>query len=643
MKAKFKLIKNKEIKAVFKINAVVSEQSVSQIYDSINTLSESKADISEVQATASILNEKCDCLQTELDAKQDKLSSDNAGKGINIHTDETGKITISSSSSVPQWGDIEGNITNQSDLKEALDLKLNKYDLSNYNLTKIDEYLYSINYDKNKLDYQKALQYFKENYKENDISLASCSAIRKGNFFGRNYDWYYSESVSFVVKKEASSERYASIGMSGGLSSLTKDIVNSYEWNIMYDILPFFLLDGINEYGVTVSMNVVTGDKGKTTGTHPELQGDEICALMLPSYILDNFKSAQESVNWLLNSAKIYAPYNETIQEELHFMIADKDNTFIVEFVNNEAKVTETNKNYLTNFYLDGATYLSDGKINIDSLPLYSQGIERYNLISENYESLNSSSDMLDMMRELNYTNAYNTEDISNWWKTEFVAPYADKGFPYPNLTIHSTTQDFIDCGLLDVIQERFATRTRDGINTWQTIHSAVYDINKKQFILLTQEKDKETLKTFQLFSNIGDGKLVITQDNTVLGEFNANQQLDTVIDIPRSASSFEDLIGSPYDNPELANALSDITQGSLEWGNVSGDIQNQTDLKNILNEKISYLALSEITIILPEELFDKYDWVDDESDSIEDEEHVLDGGVLRIGNIKNTRYVYLD
>lgn len=437
--------------------------------------------------------------------------------------------------------------------------------LENYDISKVEDYLYTIHYNTSQLDYQYAIDYFLNNYY--NIIFGGCSSLKKGNYFGRNYDWYYSNSVSFVVKKEASAERYASIGMAGGLQSLTKDIVESKEWKDIYKILPFFLLDGINEHGVTVSMNVVPVDqKGKTTGTHPELQGDNICMLMLPSYILDNFKTAQDAINWILNEGKIYAPYNETVQQELHFLIADKDNTFVVEFVNNSAVLID-NKNYITNFYLHGAEFSQDNKVDYNTVTPYGQGLERYNKIAEFYDSLNSQNDILNFMRTLNYTNSYNVEDLQNWWKTEFVAPYQEKGEHFPNLTVTTPVDEFVSSGLVDLVEEKFNTRTRENESTWQTIHTSVYDIEKKQFLLLTQEQDLNNVKTFQLFPNIGDGKLILKQDGVIVGEYSANRQLDLEINIPSSSGG--------------------------NWGEITGNIEDQTDLKNALDNKTQVIIRS--------------------------------------------------
>ena len=69
-----------------------------------------------------------DALAEALYAKQDILSSENAGEGIDITIDrETGKPIITNTNSTSRWGSIIGNISDQDDLSDALDGKVDHY------------------------------------------------------------------------------------------------------------------------------------------------------------------------------------------------------------------------------------------------------------------------------------------------------------------------------------------------------------------------------------------------------------------------------------------------------------------------------------------------------------------------------------
>ena len=69
---------------------------------------------------------------------------------------------------------------------------------------KLADYLYSIEY----ADYVPDLttgDHVKQGF--------ACSAVRNGNFYGRNLDLDYSNVPEFVIKIAAKEGRYASIGM----------------------------------------------------------------------------------------------------------------------------------------------------------------------------------------------------------------------------------------------------------------------------------------------------------------------------------------------------------------------------------------------------------------------------------------------
>lgn len=66
-------------------------------------------------------------LQDGLDEKQDILTSQNAGEGIEITTDQSGKVIISNTNVSAEWGNIQGDITDQTDLVEYVEDHSTKY------------------------------------------------------------------------------------------------------------------------------------------------------------------------------------------------------------------------------------------------------------------------------------------------------------------------------------------------------------------------------------------------------------------------------------------------------------------------------------------------------------------------------------
>lgn len=69
-----------------------------------------------------------DELQDGLNQKQDVLTSQNAGDGIAITTDSSGKVIISNTNVSAEWGNIQGDITNQTDLINYIDQNGGKID-----------------------------------------------------------------------------------------------------------------------------------------------------------------------------------------------------------------------------------------------------------------------------------------------------------------------------------------------------------------------------------------------------------------------------------------------------------------------------------------------------------------------------------
>lgn len=410
-----------------------------------------------------------------------------------------------------------------------------------YNLYKIQDYLYNIEYET--LDYNYAKSYFKDSSNDSG-SFGACSAVRSGNFYGRNFDWIYNNQAEFVIKTVNQNGKFATLGVSGSLSALTNDFVESGEWDKAYYILPFMIVDGINECGVVVNANVVPIEEGyfNTTTVPTGTKQDEICALMLPRYILDNFATAREAALYIRNHVALYFPNNlRALGYEEHFMIADATETFILECINNEVKVINATTQAfpaITNFHIFAnsnngvggfASYITGDESNnghittpyemahIDGLKTaaelgvtpHGSGLERYNLIVDTFgenKPKATLATMQELMNKLNYTNAYNTESLNdldaenygeNFWWTEFVG--------IDNLTSSSNLDDykarFEDGATIDYA---FLNRDRDPSSdfygTWQTTHSCIYDITNRALYLAVQEEGHSIMIRFIKF-----------------------------------------------------------------------------------------------------------------------------------------------
>lgn len=355
----------------------------------------------------------------------------------------------------------------------------------------IDDYLFEAVYAN--VDYQYAEEWFRDKYSGMG---GACSSIRYNNILGRNMDWYYDEKAYVVFKMEkCDTAKYTSIGMGGGL--INNDEMKKATYNELYKVLPFMMIDGVNECGLSISTNVVpSGDKGITTGTIPRIAKRlRLCGLQVPRYILDNFSSAHEAIEYIKDYVSVYMPHNERIDEEVHFIIADEDKTYIVEFVNNELVDIEIEvgegeyigRPYMTNFYVDGMevddeTYVVD----TTSITPYSMGVERYNFITEKFDEINGAVEhefddatlIKNILDGVQYTKAYKG-DTDPIWYSEFTSPKY-------GLVVTDPPEKFTT--ILTAAREAYANRSRKTGVTWQTAYRAVYDISSKSLDVVVQE-----------------------------------------------------------------------------------------------------------------------------------------------------------
>lgn len=370
-------------------------------------------------------------------------------------------------------------------------------------LENVTNYLYELEYSY--LDYNYAKNYF--NSKRISVNPGACSSLRSGTLVGRCLDWYYSYLSEAVIHTSKMANRYGSVGIAGGLNGLTQSFIESQVYSDLYKILPFYLQDGVNDQGLYCSMNIVPNDKGITTGTVPSVEKkDSICSIMLVRYILDNFASANEAIEYLSNYVSIFTPEGlYKLGYDVHFMLADTNSntTYILEFVNNSISVSTSD--IMTNFFIQGVTFKEDGSVytqaDIDQghypvlkgLTLYGTGLERFNLLNQLKAGVSDIDSLLEVMENVLYTNTYKTETVPFWF-SEYVSPKL-------NINLNLPTDNTL---LLRVIADKandYEHRSREDGKTWQTTHCCVYDLSSKQVKVIVQE-DTQSVFNFGLKKN---------------------------------------------------------------------------------------------------------------------------------------------
>lgn len=354
------------------------------------------------------------------------------------------------------------------------------------NKHKIEDYLYEITYGN--IDYDYAYTHLK------DTMIGGCSSIRNGRRFGRNFDWQYDNQVQFIVHTPSSLDRYAVLGVSGIVPGITKSTVDQdniiVEGVDMFKLLPFYLLDGINEKGVFCTQNLTPLDDeiSPTTEVIAQIEErDRVSAVMLTRFILDKFSSADQAIQYLKNYTTIY--FNGEVFDSgyrSHFMLGDIYSTYIIEFIDGEMKIID--HKYITNFNIAGVEFNKDKTIKYPAMESgiypYGFGLERWDIIAKNYNTSNTLSGMRALLDKLKFSNCYNEDDF---WYSELVTQTDDEG--------HSITVD-TDPNVCTTAKaafiEAYEDRDRDNPETWITCHSSIYDIYSKKLYITNQESTTE-------------------------------------------------------------------------------------------------------------------------------------------------------
>lgn len=317
----------------------------------------------------------------------------------------------------------------------------------------------------------------------------ACSAVRNGNFYGRNLDLDYADVPEFVIKVDAKEGRYASIGLSTSYalkSTNGVDKVSEDQWLAM----PNMTFDGINENGVAMNCNVAPAiDLDFATPLSTNYGKPRIHAVSVVRYVLDHAKSAAHGVD-LLKNMDIYGGYGTW---GLHWMLSDEKETYIIECIDGELVARNNTDNIMTNFYVNyapntpyakhiaktGQTVAGKTYKDFPILTPHACGVERYAILKEHYaEGGKSAEGMSRLMERVKYTKSYEA-DTEPFWYTEFTEG---------NLTMANAPMDFKAVIQSSIDTYKLHDRNIQPNNFWQTWHTAVYDLKNRTLRLNIQE-----------------------------------------------------------------------------------------------------------------------------------------------------------
>lgn len=357
---------------------------------------------------------------------------------------------------------------------------------------KVEDYLYEIYYGF--LDYPYALDYFQTDY--DGVVSGGCSALRNGNYFGRNFDWKYDKEVQLIVQTPSTVDgRHAVIGISGIIPGVTSSSIDQDEIEVgtreMFRLVPFFLLDGINDKGLFCTHNLVPLDDPGSPTTEIPAKIEErarINVMMLTRFILDKFSTVQEAIGYLQNYTTIYFTPSSY---QTHFLIGDSRGTYVIEFIRGELKIFPGK--YITNFPLSGVDFGSNGKIQYPptfyGMNELGFGLERWDIITENYKNSGTKDEMLELLDKIKYSRCYSSE---SFWYSELVGLEDDN----ESVITVDTPPELCTNAKADAI-EKYEERSRITGDVWITTHSSLYDLQHKELYIKNQEN--ETIYSYKL------------------------------------------------------------------------------------------------------------------------------------------------
>lgn len=305
----------------------------------------------------------------------------------------------------------------------------------------------------------------------------ACSSVRNGGFVGRNFDYFMNQCPSFVIHTTAKKDRYATIGV-GRLAKVNSEKVEAGLPQEKLDLLPWFLLDGINEKGLVVSSNVLfKSDWGEVPHTGTKPGAPELNDLFLTRPLLDNCANVDEALDYL-KKFNITAMCSSRM--DLHYMISDPQKTIVVEFINNEIVAKE--QYIMTNYF-----------INMDKIPEHPDGLERMNTLRENYDEGKTMEGMYSLMQRAKYTNLYNA---SNKWYSELGLTYSQIQNPTNKIEEMLLDNQKAYEEELKYIKEN---GLRESTEWWDTTHNSIYDISNKKLWVTVHERYEEGPYKFSL------------------------------------------------------------------------------------------------------------------------------------------------
>ena len=356
----------------------------------------------------------------------------------------------------------------------------------------------------------------------------SCTAVRNGNYLGRNLDSFLDDIPAFIVHMpakyapEPAINRLASVGATQH-PALHEDGVTDGQYTASYECIPEMMYDGINECGVVVEQNVAPrGDCGESEETKAEDRESSLFNIYVTRYVLDHATNAAHGVE-LIKSRNIVDVKGAAYL--LHWMIADPQETYVVEIVTNA--VVARKMDIMTNFNLNwdnvnkcaidddyvaanGGWARADypkpydtNNVSLAQIDKYytphSDGVERFCVMRDHYDDGRTFEGMFSLLRRVQYTKLGDPENRP-MWLSDFSASYSSitdfYGLYRTNVVELMARLDPMFAWSQEVFAHKEHYRTQN-THEWQTVYNATYDIEKRMFRIAAQEDYAHTFDIY--------------------------------------------------------------------------------------------------------------------------------------------------
>lgn len=231
-----------------------------------------------------------------------------------------------------------------------------------------------------------------------------CSTLsvnsEEGQLFGRNFDWQNAEALIILSHTDGNYASISTVNMDFITSGTSFDL-NTLPHSIRSAIAMYVPLDGMNEKGLAVSVNMIQDNEVIDHNTlKPNLTTTTAIRLLL-----NKAANVDEAIE-LLNQYDMHSSMNMMV----HFALTDASGkSVVIEYIGNEMHIQETPA--VTNFYLTEGEKYGIGT---------SQSHERYDILMKAFNNNNIHS-MIDMKNALDSVSKDNFGEFeSTEWSIVF-------------------------------------------------------------------------------------------------------------------------------------------------------------------------------------------------------------------------------